>query len=235
MKKIISIILMIVLLVTLTGCKVEKVKETDASKFKEEYESLNGTTREKDGKTIRTISIPEYNPFVYSSAKEISKKMDDKETFIVYFGFNDCPWCRSIIEELIKVANDYDYNKIYYVDVKDIRDVKEFDEEGNIITSKEGDKYYMELINKMSDVLEDYNLTDSEGNTVYAEEKRIFAPNVVLVSKGKAIELETGISEKLTDPYAKLTSKMRKETYNKFKCLFKCLDEETNTCQKNMC
>lgn len=235
MKKIFRILLVIVITFLLTGCSEKKEEQTDAIKFKEEYEKLNNQKRENDGKEIRKVSIPEDNPMVYATAEEIIKKMENKETFAVYFGFNDCPWCRSIIEELIKAAKDSNVEKIYYVDVKEIRDVKELDEKNNIVTTKEGDKYYLELIKKMENVLEDYTLTDKDGNQISTGEKRIYAPNLVGVSKGKALELEVGTSEKLENPYETLTEEMRKESYNKLKCVFKCLEEESTTCKKNMC
>jgi len=231
-----KVLLILILVFSLTGCK-DNTKEnlTDAEKFKQEYESLNNTTREKDNKKIREVTIPEDNPMIYSTAEELAKKMDNKESFIVYFGFGDCPWCRSVIEQLIKVSNDRKVSKIYYVDVKDIRDVKEINEEGKIETTKEGSKGYYELIEKMSNVLDDYTLTNDNGETISAEEKRIFAPNVVAVSRGKAIELESGISEEQEDSYQDLTDKMKKETYKKFECIIKCLEEKSTTCQKNAC
>ena len=236
MKKLMKILLVLILVFSLTGCKDSTKEElTDAEKFKQEYESLNNTTREKDNKKIREVTIPEDNPMVYSTAEEIAEKMDNKESFIVYFGFNDCPWCRSVIEQLIKVANDRKVSKIYYVDVKDIRDVKEINEEGKIETTKEGTEGYYELIEKMSNVLDDYTLTNDKNESISAEEKRIFAPNVVAVSRGKAIELESGISEEQTDPYQDLTEKAQTETYKKFECIIKCLEETSTTCQKNVC
>lgn len=234
MKKILNIFLIILLILFSTACSKEE-KITDAKKFKEEYESLNNKIREKDNKKIRAVNIPEDNPIIFKTAEEIVKMMDNKESFLVYFGFNDCPWCRSIVEELIKVSIDNSVAKLYYVDVKDIRDIKEIDEEGNIITTKEGTKGYNELLERLSNVLEDYKLTNQDENEVSTNEKRIFAPNVVAVSKGKAIELSTGESEKLKNPYDKLTEEMRKETYNKFKCLIECLDRESTTCKKNSC
>ena len=140
MKKIISILLIVVLMISVTGCVISNDIK-DSEKFKEEYESQNGK-KSKSGKENRKVSISEDNPFVYTTAEEISKKMDNKETFIVYFGFSTCPWCRSIIEELIKCAKDSKVDKIYYVDVLDIRDTKEIDEEGNIKTTKEGTRGY---------------------------------------------------------------------------------------------
>ena len=232
MKKIISILLIVVLMISVTGCVISNDIK-DSEKFKEEYESQNGK-KSKSGKENRKVSILEDNPFVYTTAEEISKKMDNKETFIVYFGFSTCPWCRSIIEELIKCAKDSKVDKIYYVDVLDIRDTKELDEEGNIKTTKEGTKGYKELIDKMSNVLSDYTTT-KEGKEISLEEKRIYAPNVIAVVNGKATKLEEGISEDLKDPYMELTDEMKKYTYNSFKCIFKCLEETETVCTSKAC
>ena len=232
MKKFISILIIVVLMISVTGCVISNDIK-DSEKFKEEYESQNGK-KSKSGKENRKVSIPEDNPFVYTTAEEISKKMDNKETFIVYFGFSTCPWCRSIIEELIKCAKDSKVDKIYYVDVLDIRDTKEIDEEGNIKTTKEGTKGYKELIDKMSNVLSNYTTT-KEGEEISLEEKRIYAPNVIAVVNGKATKLEEGISEELKDPYMELTEEMKKYTYNSFKCIFKCLEEAETVCTSKAC
>jgi len=226
MKKIVLTTIIILSLFLLTGC-VDK--NSDAYKFKEEYESINNEDN-GHGNKYRELNIPIANPMVYQTTTDIVNRVENKETFIVYFGFKECPWCRSIIEELIHAAKDKKVDKIYYVDVLNIRDVKEADDNGNITTTKEGNSAYMELINKFSDVLSDYNLNDT-----YMGEKRIYAPNIIAVSNGEAIQMEEGISEELTDPYSKLTEKMKKYTYNKFKCLFKCLEEASTTCKKDMC
>ena len=234
MKKILSILLIVILLVSLAGCK-STTDLKDANKLKKEYESQNGKET-KSGKKMRKVSIDKDNPFVYTTAEKISKKIDKEETFIVYFGFSTCPWCRSIIEELVRCAKDSDVAKIYYVDISDIRDTREI-VDGEIKTTKEGSKGYMELIDKLGEVLDDYKVTvtDSDEDEISLEEKRIYAPNVIAVVNGKAKQLETGISEDLKNPYDKLTTKMKKETYNKFKCLFECLEEEETMCQKNKC
>ncbi|MBR2678233.1 MAG: hypothetical protein IKE63_02330 [Bacilli bacterium] len=232
MKKFISIILIIVLSFIVVGCDKEK---TDAIKFKEEYESVNNVVNEHTKKKNRELSIPKDNPFVYATADEIVKKINNKESFIVYFGFKDCPWCRSVLEELIHVAKDKNVETIYYVDVLNIRDTKEIAEDGTITTTKEGTEGYMKLVELLGDVLEDYSLTNESDEEISAGEKRIYAPNVVSISKGKALQMETGISDELTDPYSKLTKKIKKYAYKKFECLVKCLEEESNTCQKNSC
>lgn len=235
MKKVMSILIIIIMIVSIAGCSTsDKVKDSD--KFKEEYELQNGKPT-KSGKEYRKLSIPEDNPFVYSTAEEISNKIDNKETFIVYFGFSTCPWCRSVIEELIKCAKDSNVDKIYYVDIKDIRDTREINGNGEIETIKEGSKGYMELLEKLDEVLDEYTttVTDSEEDEISLEEKRIYAPNLIAVVEGKATKLEDGISDKLTNPYMELTDEIKKDIYGQFKCIFKCLEEAETVCTTKAC
>ena len=80
----------------------------------------------------------------------------------------------------------------------------------------------------MDNVLADYSRTDKDGNSVDVHEKRIYAPNVVAVLKGKTIKLDTGISSNQTDAYMTLTADMKKETYDKFKEVLKSIQIECN-------
>ena len=230
MKKILIILILFISVFTITGCnKKEQVKElTDAEKFKQEYESING--EELYGKKARKLTIPEDNPFVYSNAKEIVEKINNKETFMVYFGFKTCPWCRSVIEELINVAQENNINKIYYVDVKDIRDVKELDEDGNVQTTKEGTKNYYKLLEELDSVLENYTLETEDGEEKELDEKRIYAPNVVAIVNGKAKEMKDGTPESLKDPFQKLTKEIKEDINKEFSCLVKCMNEQKNKC-----
>lgn len=232
MKKILIISLACVLAFTTTACSL--FKKTDAVKFKEEYESLNGVKSKKTGKINRSVNISKDNVFVYKKASDIVDAINNKETFAVYFGFSECPWCRSVISTLSEVATDIGIDEIYYVDVSDIRDELEV-KNGKVVTKKEGDKSYMELLKLLDNVLDDYTLTDDSDKEISTSEKRIYAPNVVSVVAGKAIKKDTGISDKQTNPYMKLTAKMKKETYNKFKCVLDCIVETNNTCTKEKC
>lgn len=227
-KKLIIILLLITTFIA--GCGKSK---TDGAKFMEEYTSINGEKTES-GKTIRSLNITKNNPFVYQTAEDLVEKIEAKESFIVYFGFPKCPWCRSILEELIKVAKDKKVKTIYYVNVLDIRDTKTVEDDGTVTTAKEGTEAYMKLLEYLGDVLEDYSLT-KDGESISAGEKRIYAPNIVAVHDGKPIQMETGISDELTDPYGELTTEIKEYAYNSFKCLIECLQKESTTCQKNMC
>lgn len=226
MRKIITIIFILIIVVSLTGCG--KTKETDALKFREEYMSLNGEKNDY-GKKIRSINIPKENPFVYQTAEELAERIEKKESFLVYFGFAKCPWCRSMIENLLDLA-DKNNTDIYYVDVLEIRDVKEV-KDGEIIESKAGDKYYLKLLTKMKNVLDNYELQDETGKKYDTDEKRIYAPNVIAVLNGKAEKKVEGISSDLKDPYGEITEKMKKESIGQLKCIFKCM-EEAGVCTK---
>lgn len=227
MKNLKIIILMLLTILLITGCFN---KSNDALKFKEEYEVLNGNVIENSDKIIRTITIDKNNPFIYKTAEDIVKSMENNESFLVYFGFATCPWCRSVVSTLTKSAKDLELDKIYYVDVLKIRSKLSMDESGNIKTEKEGTKDYYKLLELMDSVLSDYTSTDLNGNKVSMGEKRIYAPNVVSVVEGKAVKMETGISDKLTDPYMKLTEEIEKDTYKMFKSLIKIVKNDT-TCE----
>lgn len=215
---------------------VHEVELTDAIKFKREYESLNDTIRENTDKKMRSISIPEDNPFVYKEAKDIIEMINNKESFIVYFGFSDCPWCRSMVPSLIDVARDYKVSKIYYVDVKSIRDVIELNADKKLVTTKEGTEDYYKLVKLLSNVLEDYNLKDEKNKPISTGKKRIYAPNIVTVIEGSAKEMTSAISSLQKDAYMEISEDMKIDMYNKIKCMVTCLNDSKNTCSiKSSC
>ena len=225
MKKI-YLLLSLVLIITLVGCgskKEEPKKNEEALKFKSEYEGLNGKTN-KSGKVHRTISIPENNPFEEITPEDLLKKFDTGETFYVFFGSPICPWCRSVIESAIKIADERDIIKIYYVDIWDdngdeiLRSKYEV-KDGKASKLKDGTETYYKLVDKMKDFLRDYTLTDGD-KTIEVGEKRIYAPNFVYVKDGKTKKLITGKSEKQTDSRGELTDEIKKEQEESFKRFF---------------
>lgn len=225
MKKLAVILLLLTFTLTLSGCdnneenkEPEEIPITDAMKFKNEYENLNGE-KNSNGDEHRTITIAEDNPIIYASADDIVKKMEDGETFYVYFGFSTCPWCRSVLEKALEVAKEKNIETIYYVDVFDIRDTFELDENNKAVQTKKGTEGYQKLIELMANVLDDYNLTTENGKKVSTKEKRIYAPNYVYVKDGKAKTLVEGTSKKQTEARMTLTEEMLKdeeEIFTKF-------------------
>lgn len=227
MKKRIFLLLVIgLILLNITGCGIKKDNNlADAIKFKEEYEDLNGVSN-SSGKEYRLLSIPEDNPFVYVTVKEILEKIENNETFYVYFGSSYCPWCRSVIEKAIQVAKNNNVDTIYYVDIwyKDhveiLRDTYALNDDGILKLVSEGSKEYKDLLKYFDNVLSDYILTDKNGNKVSVGEKRIFAPNFIYVEKGKAIKLTDGISEKQKDSTEELSHEILTDEEKQFNDFF---------------
>jgi thiol-disulfide isomerase/thioredoxin len=218
MKKIIKLVIAIIFIVSISGCHKD-----DNLKFKEDYESLNGV---KTSYNIvhRTITIDKNNPFVYSNLKEINKMIEKKKTFIVYFGANWCPWCRSMLPTAIKEANIYNIDKIYYVNVRegedednDIRDIYSIDDNGKTYLSHKGVKEYSKFLEYAGNVLKEY---DSHGVVVKGV-KRVGAPNFILFKNGVAVKMEEGISSKMTNPTVDITEEMIKDMTKIFDNLYK--------------
>ena len=202
--------------------------QTDGIKFKEEYEKLNGKKNDQ-GKKYREITIDSKNKMVYKTTEEVLNLIDKKKSFVLYFGFDTCPWCRSVVPTLASISKELN-QEVYYIDVKDIRDTFELDDDNKPKLVKKGSKDYSKLLEKLEPVLEDYTLTDSDNNEIKVGEKRIYAPSIVSVIDGKAKELTTGISDKQTEGYMKLTKEMEKETYNKIKKVLKQVKDKNSTC-----
>ena len=129
---------------------------TDAYKFKNEYESVNDQET-SSGKKIRNLTIADNNPFVYKTPEELVNMIEDKKTFVVYFGFSTCPWCRSVIDSLVDASLEKEVKKIYYVDVKEIRDTFELNDNNEAVRTKEGTEAYYKLLELLKPVLQDYS------------------------------------------------------------------------------
>lgn len=219
---LILIISIALVIFTLKPFNKKEELNTDSIKFKEEYEKLNDKVNERNNKKYPKVIIPEDNPFIYSDTKDIIKRINNNETIVIYFGFNTCPWCRSVLPTLMEASEYLEVDKIYYIDISDIRNTMTINSDNEIETTKEGTEGYYELLEVLDDVLEDYTLIDKDDNKVSTGEKRIYAPNIVTVVEGEVIALETGISDKQTDGYMKLTEEIKKDSYDK---LYKILDD----------
>lgn len=224
MKKKVFLILILFIGLFVTGCSTNN---KDALKFKEEYEKINGDKTSYSDNKYRTLKIDKNNPYVYSSAKEILEKINNKETFYVYFGSSYCPWCRSVIEKSIESAQKNNIKKIYYVDMWNgfhneiLRDTYKLNDENEATKEKDGTKEYYKLLEKFDNLLEDYTLTTDDGEEVKVGEKRIFAPDFIYVENGVAKRITSATSENQKDADAKLTKEILKDEEKSFNDFFK--------------
>ena len=206
----------------LVACTVKKTTVSDAKKIKEEYESYNGKIREKTGLENRTVSIDEDNPMVYSSCQDIIDRIENKETFIIYFGFSDCPWCRSSIETFIESAKENNITTVYYVDIKEDRDEIEIID-SQISKSQEGSTAYYKLLDLLEPVLDEYIVDETD-----THEKRIYAPNYISILNGKPQLKVDGISSLQTNGYQEINEDIKQDMKDQFQSLFDSI--QTKAC-----
>lgn len=179
----------------------DNTKVTDAIKFKNEYEKLNDSN-------IKLI-IDKKNPMKYISYDELLEILDEG-TGIVYFGFPECPWCRNALPVLLEAAKENNIKEIYYFNAKDIRDEKTLDENGNIVTKKEGTEEYKTILEKLKDYLDPYEGLNNE------EIKRLYFPNVFFISNGKVVGNHMSTVDSQEDPKTPLN----KEQHNELKKIY---------------
>ena len=208
-KKILLIGLLFVTFL-LVGCTYKYVNP-DRTTFKEDFESLNSEVND-EGVEYLMLAIPTDHPYTYTTIDEINKMLDNKESFIVLFGSNWCPWTRSMINTSIEKANEHNIEKIYYIDVRedniitnDIRDIYSKNEDGVITLSHRGKDSYRLFVNKLKNILSDYNIDGiTLEETEYENVKGINTPTFVMVKDGLGVKSISGISSLQTDPYMDL-------------------------------
>lgn len=198
---------------------IEKITN-DEKVFKKEYESLNGKTNDQ-GKLYVQIEVPENNHMKYSSEEEIIKLLQTG-TGIIYFGFPECPWCRNIVPILSEVVSDNSISTIYYLNALSIRDKKHLDENGNIVTDKEGTQNYYKIVELLSGYLGSYETLNDESI------KRLYFPTVVFIKEGKIKLVNISTVPTQLDPYTKLTEEEKNELYSIY-------EEGINSIYENTC
>ena len=195
MKKFIYLLLTALLLV---GC----TQESDSFRFKKEYESLNGKENDK-GRDYVNVQIPSENPMVYADLDTILNVIETEG--IIYFGFDECPWCRNALPVLIEAANEKEVEKIYYYDIKEIRDTLELNEDGTITTVKEKGDDYKKIYDALYDSLNVYE--GLEDDTI----KRLYAPTVFFIKHGKVLSMHESTVSTQVDSSVPMTEQQRLE------------------------
>ncbi len=200
MKKGLHLLLLILCIGLLVGCGTTLTK--DEAKFKEDYESLNGKTTE-NGKSYRTLHFDEKTNVVYENASQIVKRLE-KGTGVIYLGFPECPWCRTMIPILLDVLEEQNQT-LYYFNAREIRDEKHLDDNGNVVTDKEGTDEYKKMLSILNDYLGPYEGLQDE------QIKRIYLPTVIFVQDGQIVGVHSGTVESQSNPYQPLTEQQEDE------------------------
>lgn len=188
---------------------------TDAKKFKREYESYNEVYDKILDVEYRNIKIPSNNLIKYSKASDIISLINNNKTFLVYFGDGSSHYCRLVIEELLKTLDQEGIDILYYVNINNIRDKKAVSDSGTVIEEIAGSSDYMKLTQIFSDVIDDYILYD-DNEEIVLKEKRINDSTLIAVVNGVPIESTMGIGDYFTSVDMELTEKIKKIQHDEF-------------------
>ena len=213
-KKIIKNIL-VCLFITLiiTGCNEKKETTVTVNKFEEEYEKLNGTTNDS-GKNYMEIDIPTDNLMTYATMEDLKNIFENKGTGVIYFGYPECPWCRNAVPNLIKAAKKTALDKIYYLNVHDIRDTYIYQDD-KLVKTKEGTEDYYHILKWLDSILDEYVIKDGDKEHATGE-KRLYVPTVVFVRDGTIVGYHDDTVPTQEDPYVPLTDEESQQLQDKY-------------------
>lgn len=211
MKKTLAFVVAFLLILTCAcACFAEPAESTepertDAQQFKFDHEKMNGMMSMDGASAYQVLEIAEDNPVLYADLESIQMLLTEG-TGILYLGFPECPWCRTLVPVLLEAVetNEFDGN-IYYYNALFDRDKKSLDENGNIVTESEGTEMYQALLELLDEHLWAYEgLNDP---TI----KRVYFPMTVFVKDGEVIysHIDTIPSQK--DGYDPLTEEQHAE------------------------
>ena len=235
-NKIILVLIILFTVLVLGGCvysviNKEPVKESDAVKFRNEYMKLNDVVNEYIGKNNVYVDLNETNTVKYVTEKKAVELLEEG-TGVIYFGFSTCPWCRSLITTLARVAEEKN-EPIYYLDILDIRSTYEV-KEGTLNKTRDGSKGYYELLKLLDKELDDFILTDEAGNKFETNEKRLYAPTLVAFKDGKITGFHVGTVDSQESGFDELNAEQKKELENIVEKLIESKDKE-EVCTKDKC
>ena len=123
-------------------------------------------------KADQYIEIMASDTFEAMSLSDLNKAIENKETFVVYIGFKNCPWCQDAVAYLKEIA-DANNIKVKYVNVRTEGDTKEFDQ--RVDTNAD----YVKLQETFKDILSD-------------DSKKIYVPLVVTIKDGAIVNHHYG-------------------------------------------
>lgn len=227
MKKNIVIIISIIIVITIMSLVLvfmktdePKINYTeDEIKFKTDYEILNGTELAQDY-VLKTIDIDSDNNVKYINDNDIIDKLT-KGTNIIYFGWEDCNWCRSVVPTLIETLKENEIDTLYYYNFKDLRTSYENK------TDENKSKIYEDILSIIgNDITSVFN---EESNR--SGEKKILAPTVVFIKDGNYVGLHVKSVDSHLNSTDELTDKQIKELKNIYKNNISKL--ENNVCSDN--
>lgn len=134
--------------------------------------------------------IKDSNVFRSMTVKDMAKEMDNKNTFAIYFGFNNCPWCKRILPVLNDMAKKEGI-EIGYMDTR---------KDPSWSSNLDIDDY-----DKFVEIAGSYLDTDSDGK------KHLYVPHTFFIKNGEIVAEHSGAVPGYDSPSDEMTDEQKKE------------------------
>ena len=179
--------------------------EGGGAAFKHEHEILNNQVTLDGENVYKEVIIPEDFPVVYVDG-EAANALLSEESGILYLGFPECPWCRTLLPAFIAAIEESGYaGTIYYYNALADRDVLILSDDGEIVVDKEGADAYHELVTKLYDHLMPYKILNDPAI------RRIYFPTTVFFRDGKVASVHLTTIDSQENGYDSLTEEQFEE------------------------
>ena len=185
----------------------------DEIKFKNEYEKYNGMDSD-DNSLLKSIEINSDNNVKYINNSELLSVLTEG-TNIIYFGWADNNWCRTVVPILTQLIRYNNIETLYYYDFKSLKD-------GYLNNDEESVNLYNEILNIIgNDINTYYDDTDS---------KKIQAPTVVFIKNGEYIGLHSMTVDTQENPSDELNSEEISQLKQKYQNYIDVIN--SNVCEE---
>ncbi len=169
-KLIIPSIVLLIVIVILIYFYIIKTNNTDAAKFKKEYEVLNTQLNIDGSKKYKQLSINKDNNIIYLNYNELMNFINEG-TGILYFGRPGCPWCRLLVPPMLEFAKENNL-KIYYYNIEADRD--------------KNNNNYKKILNLLDEYLPIDTINQKETDKDFDKNlKRVILPHLFFLDQGK--------------------------------------------------
>ncbi len=108
MKKILMILMLASILFPLTALNSRRTAKAGTE-----------AQEKADMSAYATYDEAEEYVFVKSNIKDMKKRVDSRESFVIYFGFARCPWCRDLMPVLNEAARKSRWSTVYYANTRE--------------------------------------------------------------------------------------------------------------------
>lgn len=139
--------------------------------------------KENDNEIVALLGIKD--KIFKSTTKEELLQILETETTAIYLGKIDSNYSR-ILETLYNSSLTSNINSIYYLDIEEEKTLLSY-ENNNIVVQKEGSKFYLKLLEKISSFSEIYTLYNKYNEPINSGYNTIYTPMVIFIKQGKIL------------------------------------------------